>query len=182
MTLAKAGSADAFEVIYERHSAQAYSLAYRMCGTRGMAEDTVQDAFLSLWRNRHRYEPGRGEPRSWLLGIVHNCAIDRLRRGAAHEGRRTSSEGIEQRLEDPARTEDLVQRREQAGEVRAALETLPPDQRQVVELAYYGGLTHREIARLLDAPMGTVKGRMRLALLKLQAQLEPASAREEVEL
>jgi RNA polymerase sigma-70 factor (ECF subfamily) len=173
MALAKEGNADAFEVIYERHVAAAYSLAYRMCGTAGMAEDAVQDAFLSLWRNRHRYQARRGEPRSWLLGIVHNCAIDRLRRGARYEGRRASSEGIEQRLEDPERTEDVAEQRAQAEDVRAALETLPPEQRQVVELAYYGGLSHREIASLLDAPVGTVKGRMRLALLKLQGQLAP---------
>ena len=173
MALARAGDPDAFEVIYERHSVAAYSLAYRICGTRGMAEDAVQDAFLSLWRSRHRYEAGRGEPRSWLLGIVHNCAIDRLRRGAAYEGRRVSNEGIEQRLEDPERTDDVVEQREQAEEVRAALQTLPPEQRQVVELAYYGGLSHREIASLLNAPVGTVKGRMRLALLKLQGQLAP---------
>jgi RNA polymerase sigma-70 factor (ECF subfamily) len=179
MTLAKDGNADAFEVIYERHSVAAYSLAYRMCGKRGVAEDAVQDAFLSLWRNRHRYAPERGEPRSWLLGIVHNCAIDRLRRVASHDTRRASSEGLEQRLEDPERTDDLVAQRAQAGEVRAALDTLPPEQRQVVELAYYGGLSHREIASRLDAPVGTVKGRMRLALLKLQTQLATAG---EVEL
>src|SRR5207248_9344489 len=76
MALAREGNPDGFEVIYDRQSVAAYSLAYRICGTRGMAEDAVQDAFLSLWRSRHRYEAGRGEPRSWLLGIVHNCAID----------------------------------------------------------------------------------------------------------
>lgn len=174
MTLAKDGSADAFEVIYERHSVAAYSLAYRVCGTRGVAEDAVQDAFLSLWRNRDRFAPERGEPRSWLLGIVHNCAIDRLRRGATHQTRRASSDGLEQRLEDPERTDELVAQREQAGEVRAALEALPPEQREVVELAYYGGLSHREIASTLGAPVGTIKGRMRLALLKLQTQLATA--------
>jgi RNA polymerase sigma-70 factor (ECF subfamily) len=177
MALASEGNADAFEVIYDRYSVAAYSLAYRMCGTSGMAEDAVQDAFLSVWRNRHRYESGRGELRSWLLGIVHNSAIDRLRRGAAQERRRASSEGIEQRVEDPERTDDVVEQRAQAEEVRAALETLPPEQRQVVELAYYGGLSHREIASLLDTPVGTVKGRMRLALLKLQGQLAAEASR-----
>jgi RNA polymerase sigma-70 factor (ECF subfamily) len=178
MALAQAGSADAFEIIYERHSVAAYSLAYRVCGTSGVAEDAVQDAFLSLWRNRHRFSTERGEPRSWLLGIVHNCTIDGLRRGATHQTRRASSDGLEQRLENPERTDELVAQREQAGEVRAALRALPPEQREVVELAYYGGLSHREIASTVGAPVGTIKGRMRLALLKLHTQLATA---EEVE-
>ena len=97
LALAGEGKADAFEVIYERHSAVAYSLAYRVCGTQAVAEDVVQEAFLALWRGRDRYQPARGEVRGWLLGIVHNSAIDRLRRIGVHERRRASSEGIELR-------------------------------------------------------------------------------------
>jgi RNA polymerase sigma-70 factor (ECF subfamily) len=105
------------------------------------------------------------------LGIVHNAAIDRLRRSDVHERRRASSHGIEERLEAPQKTDVEVQRREQAKEVREALTTLPNEQRQVIELAYYGGLTHTQIATMLDQPVGTVKGRTRLGLIKLHAQL-----------
>ncbi len=171
IALARDGSAEAFKVIYDRHSDVAYSLACRICGAHGDAEDVVQAAFLSLWRGRDRYDPARGEVRSWLLGIVHNSAIDRLRRVAVHERRRASSEGIEQRLEAPERIDREVQAREQAAEVRRALQALPDEQRRVIELAYFDGLTHTQIATKLKQPVGTVKGRMRLGLLKLQAQL-----------
>ena len=103
---------------------------------------------------------------------MHNAAIDRLRRSGVHERRRASDEGIEDRLEAPERTEAEVERREQADEVRQALETLPGEQRQVIELAYFDGLSHRQIAAALSQPVGTVKGRMRLGLVKLHAQLE----------
>ncbi|MBV9464638.1 MAG: sigma-70 family RNA polymerase sigma factor [Solirubrobacterales bacterium] len=177
IALAREGNADAFEVIYDRHAGAAYSLAARLCGSGGAAEDVVQEAFLSLWRGRDYYQPTRGEVRSWLLGIVHNAAIDRLRRSGVHERRRASAEGIEERLEAPERTETEVARREQASEVRAALERLPEEQRQVIELAYFDGLTHSQIAARLEQPMGTIKGRMRLGLLKLQTQLAGASGR-----
>jgi RNA polymerase sigma-70 factor (ECF subfamily) len=168
---AQEGSADAFELIYDRHSAVAYSLARQICRDRDVAEDVVQDAFLSLWRRRDRYDAARGQVRSWLLGIVHNSAIDRLRRSGVHERRRASAEGIEERLEAPDRTDEEVAQREQAAEVRGALCKLPDEQRQVIELAYFDGLTHTEIAAKLERPVGTIKGRMRLGLLKLHAQL-----------
>jgi RNA polymerase sigma-70 factor (ECF subfamily) len=169
--LARDGSADAFGAIYDRYGAVAYSLAYRVCGIRADAEEVVQAAFLSLWRGRDRFDPTRGELRSWLLGIVHNSAIDRLRRTGVHERRRAGSEGLEERLEAPERTDEEVHAREQAAEVRQALDGLPVEQRQVIELAYFEGLTHTEIAARLEQPLGTIKGRMRLGLLKLYAQL-----------
>jgi RNA polymerase sigma-70 factor (ECF subfamily) len=103
---------------------------------------------------------------------VHNAAIDRLRRSDVHDRRRASDEGIEDRLEAKERTEVEVERREQADAVRHALQTLPGEQRQVIELAYFDGLSHSQIAATLSQPVGTVKGRMRLGLLKLHAQLE----------
>jgi RNA polymerase sigma-70 factor, ECF subfamily len=174
VALARERNADAFEVIYDRHATAAYSLARRMCGTRAMAEDVVQDAFLSLWRRLDHYDPARGEVRSWLLRIVHNGAIDKLRRNRVHDGQRSSDEGIEDRLEAPERTDLDVEQRERAQQVRRALEALPSEQRRVIELAYFDGLTHTQIASMLDMPVGTVKGRMRLGLTKLQAQLGPA--------
>jgi RNA polymerase sigma-70 factor (ECF subfamily) len=173
VALAQESSADAFEVLYDRHATAAYSLARRICGTRTMADDVVQDAFLSLWRKLAEYDPARGELRAWLLRIVHNAAVDRLRRGRIQDGRRMSDEGIADRLEAPDRTDLEVEQREQATEVRNALEALPSEQRRVIELAYFDGLTHTQIASLLDMPVGTVKGRMRLGLNKLGARLRP---------
>jgi RNA polymerase sigma-70 factor (ECF subfamily) len=171
MQLVRSGDARAFEVIYERHSAAAFSLAYRMMGTRGGAEDVTQDAFLSLWRSGARYDRARGSVRTWVLGIVHHRAIDALRRATVHNRRRAGDEGIEERFEATERTDVEAARREEAGAVRSALETLPSDQCQVIELAYFGGFTHTEIAEMLDAPVGTIKGRMRLGLKKMRAQL-----------
>jgi RNA polymerase sigma-70 factor (ECF subfamily) len=171
MQLVRRGDARAFEIIYERHSGAAFSLAYRMMGTRSLAEDVTQDAFLSLWRSGARYDRARGSVRTWVLGIVHHRAIDALRRATVHDRRRAGDEGIEERFEARDRTDVEAARREEAGAVRGALSSLPPDQVQVIELAYFGGFTHTEIADMLDAPVGTVKGRMRLGLKKMRAQL-----------
>jgi RNA polymerase sigma-70 factor, ECF subfamily len=171
MQLVRRGDARAFEVIYERHSAAAFSLAYRMMGTRAGAEDVTQEAFLSMWRSGARYDRARGSVRTWVLGIVHHRAIDALRRATVHDRRRAGDEGIEERLEARERTDVEVARRAEAGAVRGALSTLPPDQVQVLELAYFGGFTHTEIAAMLDTPIGTVKGRMRLGLQKMRGEL-----------
>jgi RNA polymerase sigma-70 factor, ECF subfamily len=171
MQLVRRGDARAFEVIYERHSGAAFSLAYRMMGTRSGAEDVTQDAFLSMWRSGARYDRARGSVRTWVLGIVHHRAIDALRRATVHDRRRAGDEGIEERFEARERTDVEAARREEAGTVRGALSSLPADQSQVIELAYFGGFTHTEIADMLDAPVGTIKGRMRLGLKKMRAQL-----------
>jgi RNA polymerase sigma-70 factor (ECF subfamily) len=171
MQLVRRGDARAFEVIFERHSGAAFSLAYRMMGTRSGAEDVTQDAFLSMWRSGARYDRARGSVRTWVLGIVHHRAIDALRRATVHDRRRAGDEGIEERFEARERTDAEAARREEADAVRGALSSLPPDQSQVIELAYFGGFTHTEIAVMLDAPVGTIKGRMRLGLKKMRAQL-----------
>jgi RNA polymerase sigma-70 factor, ECF subfamily len=171
MQLVRRGDARAFEVIYERHSQAAFSLAYRMMGTRAGAEDVTQDAFLSMWRSGARYDRARGSVRTWVLGIVHHRAIDALRRATVRDRRRASDKGIEERFEARDRTDAEAARREEAGTVRRALGSLPADQCQVIELAYFGGFTHTEIADMLDAPVGTIKGRMRLGLRKMRAQI-----------
>jgi RNA polymerase sigma-70 factor (ECF subfamily) len=175
MQLVRQGQPAAFEVVYERHSGAAFSLAYRMCGKRSIAEEVVQEAFLSLWRSGARYDHTRGSVRTWTLGIVHNRAIDALRRGIVHDRRRASDEGIEERFEAPENTELEVARRDESREIRAALSELPREQSQVIELAYFGGFTHTEIASMLNAPIGTVKGRMRLGLAKMRLALGDAS-------
>jgi RNA polymerase sigma-70 factor, ECF subfamily len=171
MHLVAAGNPEAFEVIYDRHGGAAFSLAYRMVGDRVTAEDISQEAFLSIWRSRVRYSRDRGSVRTWVLGIVHHRAIDALRRNLVHERRRSSAEGLEERREAPERTEAEVVRREEARSVRNALEALPEPQCRVIELAYFGGFTHSQIASMLELPIGTVKGRMRLGLEKMRDHL-----------
>jgi RNA polymerase sigma-70 factor, ECF subfamily len=171
MQLVYRGQAEAFEVIYDRHADAAFSLAYRMCGQRALAEDVVQEGFLSLWRSGARYDRARGSVRTWVLGTVHNRAIDALRRRTVHDRGRVSDEGIEERLVARERTDVEFARRDEAREVRDALEQLPDEQSRVIELAYFGGLTHVEIASMLDTPVGTVKGRMRLGLAKMRMAL-----------
>jgi RNA polymerase sigma-70 factor (ECF subfamily) len=176
MAQVRDGETAAFEVIYDRHSAVAFSLAYRICGTRPGAEEVVQEAFLALWRSGARYDRSRGSVRTWVLGIVHNRAIDALRRSTVHERRRAGDDSLAERLVAPERTDVEVVHHDEAREIRAALETLPEEQARVIELAYFGGFTHTEIAQLLDAPVGTVKGRMRLGLEKLRHSLEGSGA------
>jgi RNA polymerase sigma-70 factor, ECF subfamily len=175
MELVTAGEARAFEVIFDRHSSASFSLAYRMCGRRAMAEDVVQEAFLSLWRSGARYDRRRGSVRTWVLGVVHNRAIDAFRRGVVRESRNVSDEGLAEQLPALERTDTEVARRDEASQVRAALGELPVEQRQVIELAYFGGFTHTEISDMLALPAGTVKGRMRLGLTKMRMALgDPA--------
>ena len=176
MHLVQSGDPRAFELLYDRHASAAFSLAYRIAGERGAAEDVTQEAFLSIWRSRLRYEPERGSVRTWVLGIVHNRAIDGLRRNQPVERRRASAEGIEERHEAAELTDVEAARREEARIVRNALGSLPDDQTRVIELAYYGGFTTSQIADMLDAPLGTVKGRMRLGLEKLRRDLGEAVA------
>jgi RNA polymerase sigma-70 factor (ECF subfamily) len=170
------GEARAFEVIYERHADAAFSLAYRMCGARSAAEDVTQEAFLALWRSGARYDRRRGSVRSWVLGIVHNRAIDSLRRSTVHARRRASDDGIEERFEAAERTDVEVVRREDATSIRTVLDDLPAEQSRVIELAYFGGFTHSEIADMLETPIGTIKGRMRLGLEKMRSHAEVQGA------
>jgi RNA polymerase sigma-70 factor, ECF subfamily len=171
MHVVQGGDPRAFEVLYDRHGGAAFSLAYRMVGKRAVAEDIVQEAFLSIWRSKVRYEREKGSVRTWVLGIVHHRTIDALRRNLVHERRRASAEGIEERHEAAERTDVEAVRREEAREVRAALSALPGEQSRVIELAYYGGFTHTQIAQMLEMPVGTVKGRMRLGLEKMRREL-----------
>jgi RNA polymerase sigma-70 factor, ECF subfamily len=165
------GEVRAFDVIFDRHSGAAFSLAYRMCGRRAMAEDIVQDAFVSLWRSGARYDRARGSVRSWVLSAVHNRAIDAFRRETVKSGRDVRDDSLAEWLAADDRTDREVERRDEARQIRRALEELPGEQRQVIELAYFGGFTHTQIAEMLSLPAGTVKGRMRLALSKLRLTL-----------
>ena len=171
MQLVQTGDPRAFELLYDRHGGASFSLAYRMVGKQAAAEDVVQEAFLSIWRSRLRYDKTRGSVRTWVLGIVHNRAVDGLRRSTVHDRGRETLDVVEERHEARERTEVEVARREEARSVRGALNTLPDEQRQAIELAYFGGYTQNEIARLIEEPLGTVKGRMRLGLDKMRRKL-----------
>src|SRR3954469_3314336 len=176
MVLLRDGNPDAFEVIYDRHGGAAFSLAYRMVGDRAIAEDITQEAFLSMWRSRVRYDRERGSVRAWVLGIVHHRTIDALRRNLVHDRRRASAEGLEERQEAPDRTDVEVPRRDEARTVREVLQTLPDEQHQGIRLASFGGFTHTQIVEMLDMPVGTVKGRMRLGLDKMRRALATEAA------
>jgi RNA polymerase sigma-70 factor, ECF subfamily len=171
MQLVQKGDPRAFELLYDRHGGASFSLAYRMVGKQAAAEDVVQEAFLSIWRSRLRYDKTRGSVRTWVLGIVHNRAVDGLRRSTVQDRGRETLDVVEERHEARERTDVEVARREEARSVRGALNTLPDEQRQTIELAYFGGFTQNEIAKLLEQPLGTVKGRMRLGLEKMRRQL-----------
>jgi RNA polymerase sigma-70 factor, ECF subfamily len=173
MTLVGQGDSAAFAVIYDRHGRVAFSLAHRMCGRRQAAEDAVQEAFLSAWRRSATYDPARGSVRTWLLGIVHHRAVDALRRSGNDGRHRVDSPVEELDLDAGVSVDSEVIERDRASVVRDAMGDLPADQSKVIELAYFGGFTHTEIADMLTLPIGTVKGRMRLGLGKLRTHLEP---------
>jgi RNA polymerase sigma-70 factor (ECF subfamily) len=172
------GNARAFEVIFDRHAGAAFSLAYQMSGRRSLAEDVVQEAFLSIWRTAARYDRARGSVRSWLLSAVHSRAVDAFRREAVRTRRDVSDAGIAERIAGGELTDSEFERREDARQVRRALQGLPDDQRRVIELAYFGGFTHTQIAEMLELPAGTVKGRMRLGLTKLRTAFGEATEAE----
>ena len=157
----------ALAALYDRHGRVAYSLAYRMMGERQAAEDLVQEAFLKVWRAAGSYRVERASVRTWILSIVHNRGIDMLRSTAS---RRRTQERVEAQTpaSQPSEAFGETWRNSQREHVREGLRELPPEQLKVLELAYFSGYTHTEIAELLDLPLGTVKGRMRLGLQKLR--------------
>jgi RNA polymerase sigma-70 factor (ECF subfamily) len=163
---------EAFEVFYDRHGGAAFSLAYRILGERGAAEDCIQEAFISIWRSGGKFDPTRGSVRSWTLSIVRNRAIDVLRSKAGKAPKMTfdDDEIIESRPADEL-TDEEAMRNETATEVRGALSQLPDEQSKVIQLAYFGGFSQSEIAAMLNVPLGTVKGRMRLGLEKIRGEL-----------
>jgi RNA polymerase sigma-70 factor (ECF subfamily) len=172
MPLIGAKDPGAFEVFYDRHGGVAFSLAYRIVGERGAAEDVVQEAFISIWRSGARYDQARGSVRSWMLGIVRNRGIDFLRSKAGRAPKLDFDDDtiLEHRAAGEL-TDTEALRRETAREMRGVLDELPNDQSKVIQLAYFGGFSHSEIASMLDVPLGTVKGRMRLGLEKIRGQL-----------
>ncbi|MGH2887015.1 MAG: sigma-70 family RNA polymerase sigma factor, partial [Solirubrobacteraceae bacterium] len=127
--------------------------------------------FLSLWRSGARYDRKRGSVRSWVLGAVHNKAIDSFRHEGVKSGRDVNDDPATERLPARERPDLEVEKRDDAQQVRGALEQLPAEQRRVIELAYFGGFTHGQIAEMLELPAGTVKGRIRVGMTRLRLSL-----------
>ena len=165
-----AGDQSALAELYDRYGGLAYSVALRVLGDPGRAEDVVQDAFLKVWRGASGFDATRGTLRSWLVAAVRNRAVDLLRGRSLHE-RRELALRPEVEAAQPGPEAQAAGAQERAA-VRAALGELPEEQRQAVLLAYFGGFTQAEIAELTGVPLSTVKGRMRLALEKLATYLK----------
>jgi RNA polymerase sigma-70 factor (ECF subfamily) len=170
MVLVQGMDAEALDAIYQRHATVVFSLAYRMCGVREQAEEVAQDTFLAVWHNANAYAPAKGSVRNWILSIAHNKAIDALRRSSRREGRSASDEVLRY-MPSADNTERDALRGEEAGRIQGILQELPNEQRQVIELAYFGGFTHKEMAVMLEVPAGTIKGRMRLGMKKMHKEL-----------
>lgn len=161
---------DAFRLLFRRHAPHAHALALRLVRQPFLAEEAVQDAFLALWRDAGSYDPRRGSVRAWLMGMVHNRAVDLVRREESQ--RRRAEKPALVVLEDPG---DEVVREigsaEEGARVRAALAELPNEQRRVIELMYFDGLSQSRIAERLSLPLGTVKSRTVLGMRRLRDSL-----------
>ncbi len=172
MAHAQAGAVDAFGELYDRYSARAYRVALSVCRDHDRAQDAVQDAFLAVWKSRASYQTHRGTVAAWLLSSVRHRAIDVARHNARQISR---CAGDDDRAEDRPAIDDVCEQviqRDDAAALHAMLARLPDAQQEVITLAFYGQLSHTEIATHLGLPAGTVKGRMRLGLQKLQAGIE----------
>ena len=161
------GDDDALGVLYDRFGRLAYRLAFRILRDRALAEDAVQEAFLAVWRSADAYKRERAKPSTWILTVVHRRAVDLVRREQSRRGE--PLEAAPEPASGPA-DEDVVLRDRRAA-VQAALTELPGEQRQALELAYYGGLTQSELAERLGVPLGTVKSRMFAGLGRLRELL-----------
>lgn len=170
-----AGSVEAFRELYERFCDRAYRVAFSVCRDEGGAQDAVQEAFLSLWNSRTSYRPERGTVAAWLLTVVRYRAIDLARRHGSHAARWGNDDQLEK---DPAPDDisDKIIHQDDSDRLQASLAILSDEQREVITLAYYGQLSHAEIATQLGLPSGTVKGRMRRGLQKLRADINQAAA------
>ena len=168
-----AGDKDALEAIYERYSSAVYSLARYMLRSEAVAEEATQDVFLNIWLKAASYSSSRGQPKTWIMSVAHHKVIDviRSRRRAAAISDPKEYETLDLLPSGEVATDVAVERNLEAERVREALSKLPAAQQEVINLAYFNGLSQSEIAARLGQPLGTVKTRARLALQKLREEL-----------
>ena len=166
------GDGGALEALYGRYGRPCYSLARRILGDDQLAQDVVQEVFLTVWRDAHRFDGSRGGFSSWLLSMTHHKAVDAVRREENHRKRRSASELLDDRPADHPQVDDEVWSGIRRDRVRTALKTLPEPQREALVLAYFGGYTQREIAGLTGTPLGTVKTRMLMGMRRLKDGLD----------
>lgn len=163
----------ALATLYDETNRLAYGLILRVLGDASVAEEVLLDVYTQIWRQAANYDTGRGSPIAWLMTIARTRAIDRLRSGWQDRQRKEPLDLLNDRETSVASPEEATVASERQKFVRAALSSLTPEQREVIELAYYGGLSHSEIALKLNQPLGTVKTRTRLGMMKLREALAP---------
>ena len=172
------GHQAALSTLYDRYVNRVYGMALQKLADPAEAEDVTHDVFVNMWQRSSTFQPSRGQLSSWLLSVAHNQIVDTLRRrrraGEAHEAiARDPAAASEVAREDTAA---IVEQNEEAQQVRRALDTLPDDQQEVINLSYYQGYSQSEISQRLQVPLGTVKSRMRLAMAKLRSELRPVGS------
>jgi RNA polymerase sigma factor, sigma-70 family len=170
------GQVEALEVLYDRYARVVFSFAVRIVGDGLLAEEVLQEAFMRSWQQAGRFEIARGSFPNWLLSITHNLAIDEIRKRQRRPQRADLvdiADVLRSEVDTTADVEETAEASELRERIRAAMATLPPAQQRVIELAYFEGLTQREIAALLNEPLGTIKTRMRLGMRKLKEVLGP---------
>lgn len=165
----------ALERLYDRYSRAVYSLVLRILEQAAATEEVVQDVFLQLWRNAHRYESSRGPLEPWLFTLARNRALDYRRLKGERQRRREDAFEAQPLRSTAPNPEEVVDSQRRAERVRASMRLLPERQRKAIELAFFEGLTHSEIARALSEPLGTVKSWIRTGLVRLRQSLEKAS-------
>jgi RNA polymerase sigma-70 factor (ECF subfamily) len=169
------GDTRAMEELYERYSRPVFSFALRMLGDRMLAEELLQEVFFRAWNHGHKFSDRRGTFITWLLSITHNMAIDEIRKQNRRPKRADSADPVlllDNMTEDGPSVEDQAVMGTVRDQITAAMASLPENQRRAIELAYFGGLTQREIAERQGEPLGTIKTRMRLAIRKLREHLD----------
>jgi RNA polymerase sigma-70 factor (ECF subfamily) len=169
------GDDQALEALYRRYARPCYGLARRILVDEQFAQDVVQEVFLTVWRDAHRFDAARGGFSSWLLSMTHHKAVDAVRREENLRKRRSPETVLDDAVSDAPQVEDEVWSLLRRSRVREALQLLPDVQREALTLAYFGGYTQREIAGLTDTPLGTVKTRMLAGMRRLRTALEEIS-------
>ena len=175
VALVATGDGGALEALFGRYGRACFGLATRILVDEQLAQDVVQEVFLTVWRDADRFDPAKGGFSSWLLAMTHHKAVDTVRREENLRKRRTSDDLLEMRESEAPKVDEQVWSSLRRERVRAVLQTLPVPQREALTLAYFGGYTQREIAGLTGTPLGTVKTRMLAGMRRMKESLDGLS-------